>query len=127
MALTKAKSVILASQSVAAGATVRGTLDVRTKDGGYITMKITNGATGPTVQAEVRVLTSHAEGVTPAASSAGADWKTAWRFGGGVTANVVTEQVFEFGPGIQHIEIECTGNTGQSVTVEAEATTYSYS
>lgn len=127
MALTKTKSVIVASASNAAGATTRGTLDVRTKDGGVVTLKITNGATGPTVQCEGRVLISHDEGATPAAASAGADWKTAWRFGGGVTANAVTEQVFEFGPGVQHVEIEFTGNTGQAVTVEAEATTYSYS
>lgn len=127
MALTKTKSVIVASASNAAGATTRGTLDVRTKDGGVITMKITNGGTGPTAQCEGRVLISHTEGATPTAASAGADWKTAWRFGGGVTANAVTEQVFEFGPGVQHVEIEFTGNTGQAVTVEAEATTYSYS
>lgn len=127
MALTKTKSVIVASASNAAGGTTRGTDDTRTKDGGIVTMKITNGATGPTVQCEGRVLISHDIGVTPAAASAGADWKTVYRFGGGTTANAVTEMSYEFGPGVQHIEVEFTGNTGQSVTVEAEMTSYVYS
>ena len=127
MALTKTKHVIVASATNAAAATTRGTLDTRTKDGGVITMKITNGATGPTVQCEGRILISHETGVTPAAGSAGADWKTVYRFGGGVTNDAVTEMPYEFGPGVQHIEVEFTGNTGQDVTVEAEATCYAYS
>ena len=124
MALAKAKTVIVASASNAAGATTRGTADVRTKYGGIVTMKITNGGTGPTVQCEGRVLISHAEGATPTAASAGADWKTIWRFGGGVTVNAVTEQSFTFGPEVGHVEIEFTGNTVQAVTVEAEMTSY---
>lgn len=128
MALTKSKSVIIASASQAAGATTRGVLDVRTADGGRVTMKITNGATGPTVQCEGRVLISHNTGATPAAAAAGADWKTipAAVYGGGSAANAVTEFAWEFGPETQHIEVEFTGNTAQAVTVEAECTTYSY-
>ena len=124
MALAKTKTVVVASASNAADATTRGTADVRTKYGGIVTLKITNGATGPTAQCEGRVLISHAEGATPAAASAGADWKTLWRFGGGVTLNVVTEQSFVFGPEVGHIEVEFTGNTVQAVTVEAEMTSY---
>lgn len=123
MALVKNDSVIVASTSNAAGATTRGTLDVSAVYGGIITMKITNGTTGPTVQCEGRVLISHND-TLPAAASAGADWKTVWRFGGGVTVNAITEQSFTFGPEVRHVEIEFTGNTGQAVTVEAVATTY---
>lgn len=123
MALTKNGTAIVASASNAAGATTRGTIDLSAADGGIVTMKITNGATGPTVQAEGRVLISHAD-TLPAAASAGADWKTVWRFGGGITANAVTEQSFQFGPEIRHLEVEYTGNTGQAVTVEAIASTY---
>ena len=124
MALAKAKTVIVASASNAAGATTRGTADVRTKYGGIVTLKITNGATGPTAQCEGRVLISHAEGATPTAASAGADWKTIWRFGGGTANSAVTEQSFTFGPEVGHVEIEFTGNTVQAVTVEAEMTSY---
>lgn len=123
MALTKNDTTIIASASNAAGATTRGTIDLSSAYGGIVTLKITNGATGPTVQCEGRVLISHAD-TLPTAASAGADWKTVWRFGGGITANAVTEQSFQFGPEIRHMEVEYTGNTGQAVTVEAVASTY---
>lgn len=123
MALTKTDTTIVASTSNAAGATTRGTIDLSSTYGGIVTLKITNGATGPTAQCEGRVLISHAD-TLPTAASAGADWKTVWRFGGGVTANAVTEQSFQFGPEVRHLEVEFTGNTGQAVTVESIATTY---
>lgn len=123
MALAKSKSVIVASASNAAEATTRGTLTLATIYGGIITLKITNGATGPTLQCEGRVLISHND-TLPAAGAAGADWKTVWRFGGAITANAITEQSFQCGPEVRHVEIEFTGNTGQAVTVEAEATTF---
>jgi hypothetical protein len=123
MALSKAKSTIVASASNAAGATTRGTLTLATKYGGIITAKIANGATGPTVQCEGRILVSH-EDTLPTAASAGADWKTVWRFGGGTANNAITEQSFTFGPEIRHVQMEFTGNTGQAVTVEAVATTF---
>lgn len=123
MVLTKSKAVIVASASNAAGATTRGTLSVADKYGGIVTMKITNGGTGPTVQCEGRVMISH-EDTLPAAGSAGADWKTIWRFGGGTTANQPTEQSYTFGPEVRHVQIEFTGNTGQAVTVEAVASLY---
>lgn len=123
MALAKSKSVIVASASNAAGGTTRGTLDVSSKYGGIVTMKITNGGTGPTVQCEGRMLISH-EDTLPTAASAGADWKTVWRYGGGTTNSAVTEQSFTFGPEVRHVEVEFTGNTAQAVTVEAVATTY---
>jgi hypothetical protein len=123
MALSKSKSTIVTSGSNAAGATTRGVLTLADKYGGIITMKITNGATGPTVQCEGRVLVSH-EDTLPAAASAGSDWKTVWRFGGGAVNNAITEQSFVFGPEVRHVEVEFAGNTGQAVTVEAEATTF---
>lgn len=123
MALTKNDTTIIASASNAAGATTRGTIDLSAVYGGIVTMKITNGATGPTVQCEGRVLISHAD-TLPAAASAGADWKTIWRFGGGTTNSAITEQSFQFGPEVRHLEVEFTGNTAQAVTVEAIASTY---
>ena len=123
MALTKTDTTIVASVSNAAGATTRGTIDLSAVYGGIVTMKITNGATGPTAQCEGRVLISHAD-TLPTAGSAGADWKTIRRFGGGVTSNAITEQSFQFGPEVRHLEVEFTGNTGQAVTVEAVASTY---
>ena len=115
----KTARTIVASASNTAGSTTRGTLDLRTKFGGLLTMKITNGGTGPTVQCEGRVLVAHDAGTTPAAASAGATWKTIWVFGGGTTNNGVTEQSVEISQSVMHVEVEFAGNTGQTVTVEA--------
>lgn len=113
------RTLIAADTSNAAGATTRGTVDLRTAQGGILTIKLTNGATGPTVQAEARVLVAHNSGATPTAGSAGADWKTIYRVGNGVVANTVGEWGIPIDPGVMHLEVEVTGNTGQAVTCEA--------
>jgi hypothetical protein len=113
------RTLIAAATSNAAAGTTRGTLDLRTKAGGMLTIKLTNGATGPTVQAVANVLIAHNSGATPTAGSAGTDWKTIWSFGGGVTANAITEQSMAVDASVMHLEVEVTGNTGQAVTCEA--------
>lgn len=124
MAITKTKVVLVAvGTSNAAGATTRGTVDLADKAGGVLTLRIVNGATGPTAQCEGRVLISH-EAVLPAAAGNGADWKQVWRFGGGLVANADTVRSFTFGPEVRHLEVEFTGNAGQAVTVEALLTHY---
>lgn len=119
MALTKTARTIVASASNAAAGTTRGTIDLEAaQGGGYLTLKMTNGATGPTVQCQANVLIAH-NATLPAAASAGADWKTIASYGGGVTANDVTEIGMPIDPAIMALEVEFTGNTGQAVTVEA--------
>lgn len=117
--LAKNARTIVASATNAAAATTRGTLDLRTAQGGFLTMKITNGGTGPSAQCVGNVLVAHNSGSTPTAASAGTDWKTIWSFGGGTAASTVIEQSLPIDPGIMHLEVEFTGNTAQSVTVEA--------
>lgn len=117
--LVKTPRTVIASASQAAGGTTRGTVDLRTAQGGTLTMKITNGASGPTAQCQCNILVAHNSGETPTAAAAGTDWKTLWAFGGGTTGSAVTEQSMEVGPGVMHIEVEFTGNTVQAVTVEA--------
>lgn len=122
------RTIIAAATSNAAGGTTRGTVDLRTAAGGMLTIKLTNGGTGPTVQAVARVLIAHNSGATPTAASAGTDWKTIWEFGGGTTASTVTEQSMIVDQGVMHLEVEVTGNTGQAVTCEAflsEVTSFS--
>lgn len=120
MALTKTPVVIIAAAtSNGVGATTRGTVDLRSVYGGLLTVKITNGATGPTTQAQANVLMAHNSGATPAAASAGADWKTLASWGNGVTNNSIGEWSMVIDPAICHIEVEITGNTGQAVTCEA--------
>ena len=118
--LTKTpRTLIAAATSNAAGSTTRGTADLRTAQGGVLTVKITNGATGPTAPATVRILIAHNAGATPTAAAAGADWKTIWSFAASTGNNVITEQSITIDPGVMHLEVEVTGNAGQAVTCEA--------
>ena len=118
--LTKTpRTLIAASTSNAAGSTTRGTADLRTAQGGLLTVKIANGATGPTVPATVNILIAHNAGATPTAAAAGADWKTLWSFAASTGNNAVTEQSITIDPAVMHLEVEVTGNTGQAVTCEA--------
>lgn len=118
--LTKTpRTIIAAGTSNSAGGTTRGTVDLRTAQGGILTVKLTNGATGPTVAATCNILIAHNSGATPTPASAGADWKTLWPFAGTTANNGITEQSIEIGPGVMHLEVEVTGNTGQAVTCEA--------
>lgn len=118
--LTKtARTVVAAATSNAAAATTRGALDLRTAHGGLLTIKMTNGATGPTLQCVANILVAHNASSTPTVGSAGTDWKTLTSVGGGTVNNAVTEFSYEVGPGVMHLEVEFTGNTAQAVVVEA--------
>ena len=124
MALTKTPATLIAAgTSNAAGATTRGTVDLKASYGGVLTIKITNGATGPTVQAVANVLFAHTDGATPTAASAGADWRTMYSIGNGTTANTVGEWAVPIDVAVNQLEVEVTGNTGQAVTCEAYITT----
>lgn len=119
MALTKTARTIVTSASNAAGATTRGTLDLEAaQGGGFLTLKMTNGGSGPTIQCQANILIAH-NATLPASASAGADWKTIASYGGGTTANAVTEISMPIDPAIMCLEVEFIGNTGQAVTVEA--------
>jgi hypothetical protein len=129
MAKTQTRTAIITSASQAAAGTTRGRLDCSAVDGGIVTFRITNGATGPTVQCVARVLLAHKGTSMPAAAgeaTGDTDWKQVYELGGGTTANASTRGVYRFGPEVAYLEIEFTGNTAQAVTVEAHGTTYTY-
>ena len=117
--LTKTpRTLIAAGTSNAAGATTRGVVDLRTAQGGLLTIKTNNtGALG--VQAEARVLIAHNAGATPAAASAGADWKTVYALGTGIVSGAVNEWSYRVPVEVMHLEVEVTGNTTNAVTCEA--------
>lgn len=124
MAITKTPvSLIPAGTVNAVGGTTRGIVDLRQSYGGILTIKITNGATGPTVQAVANILLAHTSGGSPAAGPAGGDWKTLYSVGNGIAAATVGEWAIPIDPAICHLEVEITGNTGQAVTCEATITT----
>jgi len=128
MAQVRTISAIIAeATSNTAGSTTRGRLDVRGDDGGYVHIKLTNGGTGPTIAATASILVADTDGTQPAAASAGADWKTVVSgISAGTAVNAVREYVWYYGPGVAHLEVEVTGNTGQAVTCEATAFRYVY-
>ena len=113
------RTLIAAGTTNEAGGTTRGTVDLRTAQGGLLTIKTNNtGTLG--VQAEVRILIAHNAGATPTAASAGADWKTVYVFGTGVVSGTTNEfPPFRVGPEVMHLEVEVTGNTTNAVTCEA--------
>jgi hypothetical protein len=113
-----ARTLVAAGTSNSSGGTTRGTLALTTADGGLLTVKMTNGGTGPTVQMICNVLAAH-NASTPSAGSSGADWKTLYSIGGGTTASAITEQAFDIPAGVMQLEVEFTGNTGQAVVCEA--------
>lgn len=128
MAKTQARTAVVSSASNASGATTRGRIDCTGVDGGILTFRITNG-TAPSTQCVARVLIAHKDSSMPAAAAEGTgdlDWKQVLEMGGGITASTSARGVYRFGPEVAYLEIEFTGNTGQSVTVEAHATTYTY-
>ena len=117
--LTKTpRTLIAAGTSNAAGATTRGVVDLRTAQGGLLTIKTNNtGTLG--VQAEVRILIAHNSGATPTAASAGADWKTVYVLGTGLVSGTTNEWSYRVPAEVMHLEVEVTGNTTNAVTCEA--------
>lgn len=122
-------AVLVTSGANVAGGTTRGRVDCSAADGGEIRWRMTNGATGPTVQCEARILVARKQASMPAAAaeSTGDDgWKQRYVQGGGTAINATTRGAFRFGPEVAYVEIEFVGNTGQSVTVECTGDTYAY-
>jgi len=118
--LTKnARTLIAAGTSNASGATTRGVLDLRTAQGGLLTIKITNGATGPTVAPTATVSVAHNAGATPTAAAEGADWKRFYQFAGDTTSASVNQWSIDVPPGVMHLQVAIADNTGQAVTCEA--------
>lgn len=119
MALLKTERTIVSSQTrTAGGAAVRGRLDMKSVYGGFLTIKITNGATGPTVQCVCKVMVAH-NSVLPALAAEGADWKVIASYGGTTGASGTTSVGIPIHPAVMALEVEFDGNTVQNVTVEA--------
>ena len=129
MPKTLTGQVLVASASNAAGSTTRGRLDVSAADGGMIRWRMTNGATGPTVACEARIMVARRQTAMPAAGAEGTgndDWKIIYVQSGTTAANATVRGNFRFGPEIAYIQIEFTANTGQAVTVECTGDTFVY-
>lgn len=113
MAATKSLSTIIAAatSNSAAGTTTGTAVDLTTKYGALITGLITNGGTGPTVQATATV----------EVSGDNINWKTFYQIGGGTTASLVTPFSCRIPAPVMYARVTVTGNTVQAVTCEAFA------
>lgn len=113
MAATKSLSTIIATGTTSAiGTPTAGTaIDLTTKYGALITGLITNGGTGPSVQAVAYV----------EVSGDNASWKQFYSVAGGTTASVSTPFSCRIPPEVMYARVRVAGNTGQNVTCEAFA------
>lgn len=132
MAKSQTALSLITSQSLAPGGTVRAVIDIAGVDMGVVTMRIANGATAPAGQVVCRILHAHKQVPAPSAGAEGTgplDWKEIWKYGGGITASQVSPAKFDILPSHAHLEIEFvhTGVSGANVTIEAHASTTTYS
>lgn len=112
MALSKTTTAVWNGQSLTAGAanTTSSAQDIRGKYGGSAYVKITNGATGPTVPAQVQLETSPDN----------SEW---YKLGDPLVGNTSNSGVESWADipirlGTQYIRAVAGSNTGQAVTVE---------
>lgn len=119
MALTKAIATVVSNQTrTAGGAAVRGTHDLEAIYGGFLTIKIVNGGTGPSAQCVCKIMVAHNLTV-PSAGAEGTDWKVIAQYGGGLTASAITSVGIPIDPSVVALQVEFDGNATQDVTVEA--------
>lgn len=110
MPATKTSVTIQTSATNTAGSTTTSSaVDLTTIYGMLITGKITNGGTGPTVACDFVVEVSNDNSA----------WKTYARYSAGTTINGVFEFAVDLPMSTMYARTVFTGNTGQSVTVEA--------
>lgn len=110
MAVSKTARTLQGSASNAAGGTTTGTaVNLTTALGMLVTVKMTNGGTGPTVGCTCRIEVSNDN----------TNWKTYQSVTHDIVANGVNEWMFNLPPPTMYARSVFTGNTGQAVTVEA--------
>lgn len=111
MAATKnLRTIIAAGTSNTAGSTTTGTaVDLTTAYGGVVTIKITNGGTGPTIGASAKVYVS----------GDNTNYKLFTQVTGDNVNSSVTEFAVEIPPPVMYVRVDITGNTAQAVTCEA--------
>lgn len=108
---TKTARTLVSSQSVNAGNTASGTLDLTTRFGALLTAKIANGATGPTAPCQVTIETS----------SDGTTYRELVVLEAGTANNGVYTFNVDLPASVMHAKATFDGHTDQAVTVECVA------
>jgi len=114
MATTKAFTAIWNAQSLTAGAgdTTSAAQTIDTGYGAALHIKLTNGATGPTIAAQVQI----------EVSGDNTEW---YNFGGPLVGSVSNNGIAQWGGieipiGVEYLRLVAGSNTGQAVTVDAD-------
>lgn len=118
MALTKSRTSIWSSQTLTAGAgdTTSSAQNLTAVYESQVDIKITNGATGPTIPAQCQIKV--------AADSGGTLYVN---FGGPLVSNTgnntVTSWSIDIPIGVASLELVAGSNTAQNVTIDADIST----
>ena len=118
MAATKTRTSLWSAQTLTAGAgnTTSAVIDLSAAYGAQIDIKITNGASGPTIAAQAQIVV-------------GADYNAGsptllTNFGGPLVGSVVNSAISYFSVeipiGVESVEVVAGSNTGQNVTIDAD-------
>lgn len=113
MAATKASSTVASAVALAAGAgdSTQGPVSLSTAYGAVAHLKLTNGATGPTVPAQIQI----------ECSADGSRWfKLGGPFVGATTANAVVSWTVEVPSAVIQVRFLCGSNTAQAVTLDID-------
>lgn len=115
MAATKARTSIWSAQTLTAGAgnTSSSWVDINTAYGAFIQIVITNGATGPTLPAQVQLQTANDTAHTIVTNASGA-------LTGGVANNGISYFTIDIPIGVCSIRLVAGSNTANDVTVDAD-------
>lgn len=118
MAITKTGGVFHNNATLTAGAgdTTATAVDITDSDEAAVSIKITNGATGPTVAAQCQIQTSPDN----------SNW---YNFGGPLQGGVANSGVYSWSgirlpPGTCYARTVSGSNAGQNVTIRAEIVEY---
>lgn len=115
---TKSRTSIWSAQTLTAGAgnTTSSSVNLTAVFESQINIKLTNGATGPTIAAQVQVQVAN--------DSGGTLWTN---FGGALVGTTTNSDVIYFSVtipiGVAAVRLVAGSNTGQNVTVDADIST----
>jgi len=109
MAITKtARAIVAADTAVAAGNSAQGSIDLRNGYGFDGVLRITNGATGPTIGCSAIVEYSN-DNTT---------WREVYRIMHVTTANATLTRSVSIPAEVMYARVTFSGHTGQGVTVD---------
>ncbi len=114
MASTKATTAVHSGATLTAGAgdTTSSTTTIDDGYGGVILCKLTNGATGPTVAAQIEIQVS----------GDNSEWYVLTTLYGTTTNSDVKSWCVEIPMGVEYIRTVSGSNTGQDVTIDVDVT-----